>query len=107
MSLRTRVLAVWKDPVGSDLIADAIIAGVGYLYVRITAGVSQSSLLGSAGRRQRRSAVNGDAGLGRDFAGATDQLFPPSTTSRPTCAVSPRQPFISRANRHQNVTAAD
>lgn len=45
MSLRTRIRALWKDPVGSNIVAGAIIAGAGYLYLRLTTGLSPSSLL--------------------------------------------------------------
>lgn len=45
VSLRTRIVALWKDPVGSNVIAASVIAGVGYLYIRLTADLSKSSLL--------------------------------------------------------------
>jgi protein-tyrosine-phosphatase len=43
MSIRTQISALWKDPVGSNLIAGAIIAAGGYLYVRLAPGGALSS----------------------------------------------------------------
>jgi protein-tyrosine-phosphatase len=45
MKIRTRLLAFWKDPVGSNVIAAVIIAIVGYLYVRFATGGSLSPFL--------------------------------------------------------------
>jgi len=45
MSLRTRILAVWKDPVGSNIIAGIVIAAAGYLYVRFATRGSAAPLL--------------------------------------------------------------
>ena len=45
MRLRTRILALWKDPVGSNVIAAVIIGIAGYLYVRFAASGSLSNLL--------------------------------------------------------------
>ena len=45
MSVRTRILALWKDPVGSNIIAGIIIATVGYLYVRLATGGSAPPFL--------------------------------------------------------------
>lgn len=43
MSLRSRALVVWKDPVGSNIIAGAIIAGAGYAFVWLIARASPQS----------------------------------------------------------------
>ena len=45
MTLRKRALAIWRDPVGSNVIAGAIIAAAGYAYLKLTADVSDTSLL--------------------------------------------------------------
>ena len=42
MKIRTRILALWKDPVGSNIIAGIIIAIAGYLWVRLATGRSAS-----------------------------------------------------------------
>ena len=47
MRFRSRVLAVWKDPVGSNIIAAAIIGSVSYLLIQLLARASPSSLFGS------------------------------------------------------------
>jgi protein-tyrosine-phosphatase len=44
MRLRSRILALWKDPVGSNVIAAVIIGVAGYLYVRFAASGSLSNL---------------------------------------------------------------
>lgn len=43
MRLRTRALTVWKDPVGSNIIAGAIVAGAGYVFVWLMARASPQS----------------------------------------------------------------
>ncbi len=45
MTLRRRFSAIWRDPVGSNVIAAAIISAVGYAYLKLTANVPEGSLL--------------------------------------------------------------
>jgi protein-tyrosine-phosphatase len=45
LCVSARALALWKDPVGSNIIAGVIVAGVGYAFVWLVAAASPSSLV--------------------------------------------------------------
>jgi protein-tyrosine-phosphatase len=45
LSLRKHARAIWKDPVGSNIIAGTIIAAAGYFYLELTASASATSML--------------------------------------------------------------
>ena len=43
--LGRRFVAIWKDPVGSNVLAAAIISSIGYAYLKLTASAADTSLL--------------------------------------------------------------